>query len=170
MLWNHLQWIITYSIITSFFLVYCKEHNYPDGCFYLLYLKFSGFFCFCFPFPPMQQDYQFCRRCWTQQQRGTGWWPRWTWRPWRRPLSWKCSRIWTRGRRDKLSSTVRLRGSLASWKRYKPFWFLFSLPKSSHILWMEEMIRVLESREGWKCRLEVGWRLVSWCIKDRRHE
>lgn len=134
--------------------------------FYLLFLKFCFFFP---PPPPLQQDCRCCRRFWTRQQRGTGWWPRWTWRPWRRPLSWKCSRTWTRGRRDKLSSTVRPRGSLASWKRYKSFRFLFSLPKSSHILRMV-VIRGLESGERWKCGLEVSWCLVSWCIKDMKHE
>lgn len=44
----HLQWIITYSIITSFFVDSFEEHNYPHGCFYLHYLKFPVFF---FHFP-----------------------------------------------------------------------------------------------------------------------
>lgn len=32
-LWNHLQWIITYSIITLLFLDSCEEHNYPHSSF-----------------------------------------------------------------------------------------------------------------------------------------
>lgn len=67
------------------------------------------------------QACQCCRRFWIQLQRGTGWWLRLTWRPWRRLLSWKCSRIWTRGRKARSSSTVRLRGWLASLKRWRAF-------------------------------------------------
>ena len=66
----------------------------------------------------LRQDSPCFRKFWTRPRRGTGLWRRSTWRPWRRRPSSRCSRTWTRGRRARSSSTVRRRGSQASWRRY----------------------------------------------------